>query len=338
MDTGNLNSELKVWFEQRGFFELDKNGYPKNNLIKYQYNRAEVDHAIIPHQAVLEAGPLYGMLTLYDCSGVEINAVSNNLIDNDSYKRLGKRIVKELLQPSINNLLSVLRTLFGQYWLPLLEDWDSRKISLGSYCNTIHLEWSFDGINWRQFTPTQLGCCVSITVEQPGPQIYCEYLTEKDWKELPKVLQERSKPSIAADLLASAHNHADQRKYKYAFIEAVSAFNVALSEFINIRLKKDKELKDKLESFRNLPEDIKLITISTYFPNISPIEIKDAISAIKLRNEIIHEGKNASNLDIPKLYQLMKIISYLIFACGFKHPHYSHGNELRSLEDWENCK
>ena len=58
LDTGDTNAELRVWFERFGCIRKD------GNFITYDYERREVDADIMLKQAVLEAGPIMGLLKI----------------------------------------------------------------------------------------------------------------------------------------------------------------------------------------------------------------------------------------------------------------------------------
>jgi len=64
LDTGDPNAVLKVWFERRGFV--------RDGFIVYDRKRQEADSEIIPKQAVLDAGPLRGLLEIQEISAEEI--------------------------------------------------------------------------------------------------------------------------------------------------------------------------------------------------------------------------------------------------------------------------
>ena len=123
------NLKLKVWFDRRGFVH-------KSGLIVFNYDRRELDPNIIPKQAILDAGPLMGLLEIKNLSDQELSAVHENKIGDQRYIDFGKKVVKKLLFPSVHRFLNTLNINYGQYWIRGLEEWDSTKESLGNYCHT----------------------------------------------------------------------------------------------------------------------------------------------------------------------------------------------------------
>ncbi len=80
LDTGDSNIELRVWFERRGFVD--------NGFIKFDYKRREVNPEIIPKQAILDAGPLWGLLKIQGLSEEELVPLWENAIEDARYVAL----------------------------------------------------------------------------------------------------------------------------------------------------------------------------------------------------------------------------------------------------------
>jgi len=143
-------NKIKIWFE--------RHGYIKEGWVKFDRSKSEIDPTIMDRQLKLDAGPLHGEAVYTDITKEERNAVKKNLQDGEEYVKLGKRIIS-FLYPPISNFISILRIQYGQYWLPEIEPWDSRNVTLGSYCSsTFNLHWSTNkGKSWSRFIPTQQG-------------------------------------------------------------------------------------------------------------------------------------------------------------------------------------
>ena len=92
--TGFPNIKLKVWFERLGFV--------KDQFIEFDITRKEVDPAIIPMQAVLTAGPLFGLLEIQDISDEEAMCLSKQLTEDPIYLNLCKRVVDKVIQPRVS--------------------------------------------------------------------------------------------------------------------------------------------------------------------------------------------------------------------------------------------
>ena len=143
------NTELEIWFERFGYVD--------GPSIEFDYHRQEVDPNIIPQQAILEAGPLMGMLKISEISEEELYVIKKNSIENEKYIKFGKKIVNKLIYPHVASFIHILRTNYSQYWIQDLEKWDSRNESLGRYCSKrLHLNWSLDdGKTWSDFIPNK---------------------------------------------------------------------------------------------------------------------------------------------------------------------------------------
>jgi len=317
LDTGDASSVIKVWFERRGF--VDTYGF-----IRFDYDRQEVDPEIIPRQEILYAGPLNGLLKVQDLSEDELTPVIENKTGDPLYVKLGKKVVKKLYSP-IKNFINVLRTNYGQYWIPEFKKWDSREESLGSYCKSkLQLEWSLDEKTWSLFVPDKHKRIVDRSaIKWEGS----EHLTKEDWQELIKVAQNGYEPSPAAFLLMRAHSLSDQGELRYAFIEGVSALDVALHEFYH-KIREEKILSAPINQFLNeLSMPAKITTVATTIDKISLQDIEKTLNAINMRNRVVHDGFNpldleGANLDKAKddLSGLLKTIASLLKGPRFKFP------------------
>jgi hypothetical protein len=222
LESGDTNVDIKIWFEQRGYMD--------NGLIEFSYDRREINPEIISTQAILDAGPLMGMLEIRGISEEEVIPLRKNMIGDYRYIALGKIIVNNWIYPSVFRFLNILRTNYGQYWIREIKEWDSRKESLGSYCRMLNLNWSLDeDTNWKTFQPEKSVLKLEIVLNKD----FSEYLTEKDWIDLSKIVQEKYDPPLSVFQLMRAHQLSDEGNLKHAFIEGVSALEIALHELIH---------------------------------------------------------------------------------------------------------
>mgnify|MGYP000023412757 CR=1 FL=1 len=328
LDTGDSNAKLKVWFERYGYVD---NGY-----IKFDYERREVDPNIIPKQAILDGGPLFGELEIQGLSEEELEALRENKIGSEAYVRLGKRIVKRVIYPTIRRFIDILRTNYGQYWVKNIEPWDSRKGSLGYYCNSIlQLKWSLDGgRTWRPFIPNEIKIGpITLTILED----FTSYLTEKDWKELEKVFNGGYEPSLACLLISRAHALLNQGNLKYAFIEGVSALEIALSEFIK---RNAPQLPDPLVNylklhFRKMPIKARLMIVATASGKIPTEDLEKAIKAIDIRHDIVHEGRDPPADSKEMVRALLNAAAALVTGPKFRFLNANPGNVIKPVEEWE---
>jgi hypothetical protein len=124
--TDDPGATVAVWCERRGYVD--------DRFIKYDETRREVDSTIVARQGRLDGGDLRGQIILSDVASDTYAAVDEDRQDDPLYVSLGKRVVNRIFYPSVSPLIRLLRTHYGQYWLPQFDAWDSRRSNLGAYC------------------------------------------------------------------------------------------------------------------------------------------------------------------------------------------------------------
>lgn len=323
LNTGNNNTELKVWFERQGF--VDDYGF-----IRFSPNSRKVDPTIIPKQAKLDAGPLFGILKINKIKENYLAPLRENREEDVWYLALGKKVIK-LLYPPVARFINILRTNYGQYWIPRLETYDSRRRSLGDYCkNILNLEWSLDdGKNWFSFVPNKPTKHVTTEIDLCESN-FSKYLTKTDWEVLKKLEQgnELYEPSLAASLLMRSHALSDKGKLREAFIEGYTALEVAINEFFeNKILKGDNRIRKNINQFYNLSMAAKITTVAIILDQCSSRDIEKSLKAIEKRNRIVHEGYDPSTLEgaslteaKDELFILLTIVATLLSGPHFKFP------------------
>jgi len=324
LETNDSDAELKVWFEKEGF---------ASRTFMRPDKSQDSDH-IISEQGKLDAGPLKGLLTIKNLSQAESDTLNDNKIGDDIYIKLGKRIVKNLIYKPINNFLKILRINYGQYWIKEMREWDSRKIGLGHYCNLIYLKWSLDGgQNWFDFIPEK-GIAMSLTLTLGRD--YLEYLTQTDWKELEELAKKYS-PSLAATILSRSHQLLDQGDIRYALIEAVTAFELSITDYLRNKLSGYTELDSFINRFNDIttnPDRIKIF--SAFLSNeISLNTLEECLKAIDWRNKIIHEGKMLPDNFEFTIITLQKTIGKLLSGPRQRFPSASKSNARMTKEKWD---
>ena len=147
LDTGDSKAKILVWFERQG--STDSEG-----VTEFEKGKRNVDPQAIKNQGNLEAGELFGLLTLEKTDGTTIRCLKERKHGDATYLALGKRVVN-LIYPSVSQMLDLLRVVYGQFWLPELSRYDSREWSLGSYCHDVlNLMWSLSEKGGRaEFLP-----------------------------------------------------------------------------------------------------------------------------------------------------------------------------------------
>lgn len=350
LDTGDSNATLKVWFERRGFVD--------GNLIKFDYERQEVEPEIMVQQGRLDAGPLIGLLEIRGLSQEYITSLEQNQ-DGDAqpYVALEKRVIK-LFYPPVNRFLSILRTQYGQYWVPEIEKWDSRKESASAYLNRFgYPQWSLDGgKTWESFRSGPIRLSVGALRKK---QDFREYLTEEDWQEIARLVQQGWEPSPAASIMIEAVELFDRGYVRYAIIDAVTALEMATGESFRQRLVSGSEstftieelpfyiqvavavsMGDGIEEqpYRNIIQKVR----STFFnlklsrrfaimANVLKIPEEDrdrTLRLIDIRNGIVHEGKEPPDNVGDEFSGLLNALALLLPDRKLRFPLAHPGNRI----------
>lgn len=331
LDTGDSNVQLQIWFERRGF--VNENGY-----VECDDKRHEVDSASIDKQAILEAGPLMGLLEIQGLSDEEIETLCENKIGNDNYMALAKKIVQKWLHPPILKFLNILRIHYGQYWITEIEKWDLPKLRLGYSCYVLGLQWSLDeGKTWSDFIPERLMIVEDFNDIWPSSK-YTEYLTKADWQELGQIVREGYEPSLALHMLTNSRRALDQGNIKLAFIEGVTALELAISDLrkssndksICKFLAKRRKSKESRE-----PKAVKAVKSVATICKISSKDIKHTRNAVEIRNGIVHEGKSLPIKAEIELRGLLRTVVALLSGTRLKFPSVNWANAVLSPEKWE---
>jgi len=330
LDTSDPDVELKIWFERRGFVE--------EGLIKYDSKRREVDPSIVHVQGVLDSGPLFGLLIIRNLPEEQIEAIRTNKIGDPAYIEIGKRVVK-LIHPPVSSFIDLLRINYGQYWLRNFEKWDSRYFGLGHYCSLIYLKWSLDeGVHWSDFIPER-NLAQSIKLQLTSGQDYLQYLTEEDWHITIRSIH-KHKPSLAEFLLSKSHELLDQGEIKYALVDAVTALEVAITEYLKKKLNGFSGLNSLLSKFsqQNISNKDKITIFAAFTESISVKDLEDCIKAIGWRNDVIHEGRELPE-DIDNVAtitrKLQSVIGKIIAPPTVRFPTINSGNAIMPEEEWE---
>jgi len=149
LDTKDPKATLKVWFERQGYIH--------DGFVEYDKDRNEINPDILSTQGKLDTGPLFGLLVISDISDSEARSLRKNSQHPETNKHFEKRII-DLLYTPVSQFLTILRVRYGQYWIPEIEEWDSRTISAGIYINHFGFpHWSLDGgQTWDTFQNLEL--------------------------------------------------------------------------------------------------------------------------------------------------------------------------------------
>jgi hypothetical protein len=313
---------LKLWFERTGFV--------RDRWIVFDNKRREIEEETMTRQAILDAGSLQGLLEMRDLSAEDVKPILEDNTGHDGYVALGKRAVIKLICPPVSRLINILRTNYGQYWIQELEEWDSRKYSLGHYYRLLKAKCSVDGGGtWMDFLPNKP--TATVTLQMSGMWDFDAYITKQDWEDISRTLIEGYEPSPAAFVLSKSHRLLRQGDLKYAIIEGVTALELAVHEFIRIRLGGKVEPVNAFLGLKS--EAAQLAVIAATLGRTTDLE--PALKCIATRHKIVHEGFTPTEDARAELIGLLNTVSAMLEGPRFRFPTANPGNQLSPPEEWE---
>ena len=339
LDIGTPNIEFRIWFERLGYV---------SKSIQFDYFRREIDNDVIPKQAVLDSGPLRGILKIKGLSEDQLSPFHDNIVGNPVYHKLGTDWI-QLICKHASRLINILRINYGQYWIKELRVYDSRVDNLTDYCAVeLNLEYTINkGNTWSDFTPDKHKEIKYEAGFVPEKECF-EYITKEGWQEVKDMMQKEYDPSIRLSNILLTNQFLNQGDIKNALIQGRTSLELSIYDFFN---KKLKHLKDGT----NLPPDIQMMVdryISTLFPNMKfEKQIKDVISLINISdsdkeftkgavgtaNDVLHKGldkfneKNAAN----NLLGLLSMCKILLPDEKFKLARITSRNLTMGIDEWE---
>lgn len=325
-DLDSFDGKISFWFEKRG--------EKKDGFIKYNYSKKLIEEGSISKQAILDGGVLFGEVSINDIP-IELQQVlKDNKTGDAEYVSFGKKIVEEIINHS-NNLINIFRHLFRQHWVENLVDWDSRFQSLGSYCDyELSMKYTIDnGATWNQFLPDKKRLEVHGTSNIITD--YSDFILQDDWSLIKELFESDFKPTATSIFLSKANETFNNGDLKKAFIETVTALEAAVEFVVKENPKITKSILQSIQSFHNLPLPSQFSLISLLSGKIDAKDIENSLKAIKIRNDIVHEGDSPNEKDEIFLKSLFKSISKIIDEPVCKFPITVRCNMTDSDEGWE---
>jgi hypothetical protein len=185
------------------------------------------------------------------------------------------------------------------------------------------MKWSLDEKLWKDFVPSAI---VTSSVDiryRINPEYFLNrLLLDDDLKTIEKFIGDGHRPTLAANLLARAHEYQDKGHLRHSFIEGYTALELAIKEFTKSKIADNKHLGGSMSEFLNTKLKSQIVAIGTTIGTVSFPDLENTIKAIKIRNEIVHDGKEAppGNESEVILQGLFRTISALTFGPNFKFP------------------
>lgn len=207
-----------------------------------------------------------------------------------------------------------------------------------SIAKTLSLEWRFDFEEaWHPFIPPASNH-QQVIRSSSDPNLF-DYITQDDWAKIPEIIQatleiEQRTPnySLAIDILVRSYKLADSGNIRYAFIESVTALELALDVHIQ-RIGGSSELIIKrLQRFKELPL-AQRFTVVALHRGLSMQDIDTTITAIEIRNNVVHDGAVVSQQDEMALYVLLRAIAAILRRPPYRFPGSDPLHFFRQKED-----
>jgi len=327
----DTNFDVKVWFERRGFIS--------GSYIRYNSTKRDIQNNLIPRQAVLDGGILFGSAK-FNATEEQLKPMQEEDLGSEEYKLLGKQIIEHIIKP-VSKFINLLRVDYGQYWIKPLLGWDSRNESLGNYFTSLDVKWRLDSrLEWKRFQPNRNE--QNFTAYLYSDETFKKYITHDDWERLKDYVLDQEfknyKLNLAKKILGKAQQNWDESNYSEAFISVVSALELAIGLFIKNRVPSDNNVYSNLENvFMRKKPKISLVeqvaAVFTIKEDFKLNIIEKALDGITLRNDIIHRGQERVNEEnIDEFSALSKCVQSLIFKPHFKYPIFTTSNSLDAPE------
>lgn len=332
LTTPDEQEQITVWFERRTVVN--------HGFLSWKSDGEAFDPNIMKRQGKLDGGPLFGDMNAV-VSTTELAAIKKLPIKlgetfgdydpaSQQYIEAGKRITCKI-QERAGRFVSRLRNQYGQYWLEDVHPWDSRRMSLGTYCSSVlNLRWWHQtGACWCRFLPTP-GQAVVAMPRMPG-RGFAEYLTEADWREL-QAHRCQSEIDLVVQMLGATTEALDTGNWPYAFVAAVTALELALATRMRSGAS-DPRIKRALNRFddhETLPARASVVLLTC---GVEADVVSAVLSAIETRNKIAHEGFRPNEREAFELRGVMQAIRSLMQLNELKTPILTNGNKLASAGD-----
>lgn len=258
---------------------------------------------------------------------------SASILGHSEYRAVGRRVAI-LLSTAGVTFIGALRGEYGQYWIPPVRRWDSRTESLNDFCSRWGMEWSLDdGMAWYDFLPEGLALKEKAVTEYSYPTpLEGEYITKADWKALERSLSCGYQPTLASSILSQAHGYCDQGNLRLAFLEGVSALEVAIGDYLTRGI--DVKSKESLQPFLGIGLAAQMTAISLAGGAVPTEQLKQTVEAIKIRNKVAHEGFDPPNQSLTELRALLSAVSFLLKRPSHKFPRARRTHFSGGLPTW----
>jgi|SRR5215211_2388172 len=232
----------------------------------------------------------------------------------DEYGALGERVYRFTIS-RVNRLISYARVQKGQYWL---EEYVIGATMSGRFVG-FDPEVTADGSEWVRWVPSNVS---HINVQLMDPS---RFITRDDWEKVGEFVRTRSRPPLVGELLAGAESLAANGHRRSALTEAVTALEVAVSEFSQqpqAELAFGSVYAERMDiaSLKNQIHHLGLSATVRYLlpvlfteEQISKETLKACQNAVTRRQRVVHHGQrdvreNELSLFLRSIRQLCSVL------------------------------
>jgi hypothetical protein len=140
---------------------------------------------------------------------------------------LAKTVVANI-RGAANTVLHLIRDLFGQHWLTLVQ---ASEHQLQEFIDDARAEWQVDGSDWQRLVVVPL---VSMITAYSG--VGRMYLNPNDWRVVGTTVATQAHPPYGLTLLSDARERFRRDDREVAIIHLNSAVEWAVQEFLRVKL------------------------------------------------------------------------------------------------------
>ncbi len=277
---------IVIWFDEKSVYSL----FQPNVEDLRNYFNIHVSHVNVRVQIEGLSEPLLAYMQMMP--DLETASEATKSIEVE-YERLVKRVLSSVIK-RVNRLIAIARTMKGQHWL---EERTLDLCQLQQCCQLFECCGRVDDKSMFRFCPSSTDR-VFITTGSND-----RYIGECDWLEIRNFVIRDGKTNLVLELLAGAERLADLEHYRGSLTEAVTALEIAVSNFARAP-KSNAAFGTHMAARLSTPSlsaQVKHMgtsgTINYLLPTIIPEEILPTPilvacqEAIRQRQAVVHQGQ-----------------------------------------------
>jgi hypothetical protein len=235
-----------------------------------------------------------------DCS----HPPADDAVLADAYRQLGVD-VNDAVDHGLSRFLSFVRVEKGQSWLP-------------SRASHTELKARAPEGDWFRWCPTNVIHLTATMLTEDNPRL----LRAADWESLQAFMARQTKPTLTLQLLAGAEAFRNSGSHRAALTEAVSALEVALSQFARSAVLANESIPETLRNRigvdgleqlvgrLGLTASVALLLPFLFSEAQLPADVLSSCrEAIKQRQNVVHQGQRT--LPPAKINEFLRALRQL---------------------------